>query len=98
MSSLIDGSGQEIDNLECACSKQANCHPSTENIVCNCDATPSVQDWLQDTINITDPEKLPIRGFNYGYLRGKAKFNIGKLFCKGGPPPVDVDILNDDVE
>ena len=75
---------------DCECQKQNNCHASTERNVCNCDASPSVLGWQEDKIIITNRTILPIIGFKYGFLRGRAKFSIGKLFCKGGPDPVDI--------
>ena len=91
MASWVDRNGNDQAILECKCSKEGNCHSSTESTACNCDATPSVQDWLQDTVNIVDRKKLPITGFKYGFLRGKANVTIGKLFCKGGADPVDIE-------
>ena len=90
VSSWVDGTGQQQSQVECECSKQENCHPSAEYNVCNCDTQPSYPGWLQDTVKITDKAKLPITGYNYGYLRGEAKVTIGKLFCQGGPDLVDV--------
>ena len=60
-----------------------------ENNSCSCDALPSVHDWLNDTVKITSKHSLPITEFRYGFLRNMANFTIGKLFCKGGPSPVD---------
>ena len=91
MSSWVDGHGQEQSEIECTCSRQSNCHASTSRTVCNCDATPYVQDWLQDTVNITDKQKLPITGFRYGFLRGLGNITISPLFCKGGQDPVDIE-------
>ena len=56
---------------------------SSEEPSCNCDATPPVLDWLHDVGKITNRTLLPITGFKYGYLRGKANITIGNLFCKG---------------
>ena len=42
-----------------------------------------VQNWLQDTVRITRNDMLPITGFDYGLLRGKANITVGNLVCKG---------------
>ena len=86
MASWIDANGNAQNIIECKCSKEKNCHPSIESSVCNCDAVPTVNAWLEDTVSIKDRKKLPIKGFKYGFLRGKANLTIGKLFCKGAEP------------
>ena len=91
MASWVDSQGNDQNITECKCLKEANCHPSAELTVCNCDSTPTVHDWLEDTVTIVNRKNLPIRGFKYGFLRGKANITIGKLFCKGGENPVDVE-------
>ena len=58
--------------------------------MCNCDAVPSVQEWLKDTITIRDKELLPITAIQYQFLRGKAQLSVGELVCNGGPDQVDV--------
>jgi len=68
-----------------------------ENNSCSCDALPSVHSWLNDTVKITTKHALPITEFRYGFLRNKANFTIGQLFCKGGPSPVDTMQLKEDV-
>ena len=58
--------------------------------MCNCDAVPSVQEWLKDTITIRDKELLPITAIQYQFLRGQALLSVGELVCNGGPDQVDV--------
>ena len=104
VASWVDSTNQRKSNLRCTCSKEGSCHASASVRYCNCDATPSVQGWLNDTVRIDypdqttnrnrynyhsyhkyddDPNKLPIMGFNYGFLRGMANFTIGNLICNG---------------
>ena len=85
----IDGKQNEFE--KCECSKLGNCHASTEENFCNCDALPSVHSWLKDTVKITNLTLLPIKMLKYGYLRSKANFSVGRLYCKGGPNPVDIE-------
>ena len=79
----MDQRGSRHNDFACECSKDSTCHNSADNNKCNCDATPPVQDWLQDTVRITRNDLLPITGFDYGLLRGKANFTVGNLVCKG---------------
>ena len=60
--------------------------------VCNCDAQPSVNLWLKDVVKITNRTLLPITGFKYDFLRGKANLTVGKLYCKGGEDQKPVNI------
>ena len=78
-----DQSGRRQNTFECECSKDSTCHNSADKNQCNCDATPSVQNWQQDTVRIIRNDMLPITGFDYGLLRGKANFTVGNLVCKG---------------
>ena len=90
--SWIDRNGEEQVIAKCECSKQGNCHYSTENeSFCNCNARPLVQDWLEDVVKVTNRTLLPVKGFQYGYMRGKANVTIGKLFCKGGENPLNIE-------
>ena len=57
--------------------------------MCNCDAVPSVQEWLKDTITIRDKELLPITAIQYQFLRGQAQLSVGELYCNEGPGQVD---------
>ena len=50
-----------------------------------------VQDWLEDVSKVTNRTLLPIKGFQYGYMRGQANVTIGKLFCKGGENPLNIE-------
>ena len=79
----MDQRGSRHNDFACECSKDSTCHNSADNNKCNCDATPPVQDWLQDTVRITRNDMLPITGFDYGLLRGKANITVGNLVCKG---------------
>ena len=79
----IDRSGRRQNDFACECSKDSTCHNSADTNQCNCDATPPVHNWLQDTVRITRNDLLPITGFDYGLLRGKAHFTVGNLVCKG---------------
>ena len=79
----IDRSGRRQNDFACECSKDSTCHNSADTNKCNCDATPPVHNWLQDTVRITRNDMLPITGFDYGLLRGKANFTVGNLVCKG---------------
>ena len=90
MASWIDFNDTDQAVTECECSKEDVCHSSNDLNVCNCDAVPSVHGWLQDTIRITNRSLLPITGFKYGFMRGHANVSIGKLFCQGGPGPIDI--------
>ena len=91
LASWIDIDGNDQGDFQCACATQGNCQQSAEEQFCNCDATPPVLDWLVDHGKITNRSLLPITGFKYGFLRGKANITIGSLFCSG---VVDVGLNN----
>ena len=79
----VDINGDDQTNFQCTCGKEGNCQPSAEEHSWNCDATPPVLDWLSDIGEITNKSLLPITGFKYGFLRGKANITIGNLVCRG---------------
>ena len=83
MASWVDIEGLEQNDFQCSCAEQGNCQESAEEQTCNCDASPPVLDWLVHVGTIKNRTLLPITGFKYGYLRGKANITIGNLFCKG---------------
>ena len=83
VASWIDINGHEQTNFECSCAKQGTCQQSAQEQSCNCDASPPVLDWMTDIGKITNRTLLPITGFKYGFLRGKANITIGNLHCKG---------------
>ena len=83
MASWVDINGDDQTNFQCSCGKEGNCQPSAEEHSCNCDTTPPVLDWLSDIGEITNKSLLPITGFKYGFLRGKANITIGNLVCRG---------------
>ena len=87
----VDSNGRDQLEFNCTCSKEGNCHHSVVQNFCNCDATPSVSDWLEDTGIITNRSLLPITEFTYGFLRGMANVTIGALRCKGGHLTPDVE-------
>ena len=88
----MNGDEQEIP--KCECSKPRNtCHHSItdEENFCNCNARPLLQEWQEDVAKVTNRTLLPIKKFQYGYMRGAANVTIGKLFCKGGESPLNIE-------
>ena len=83
VASWLDINGNDQTNFQCSCGKQGNCQHSAGERSCNCDATPPILGWLSDIGEITNRSLLPITGFRYGFLRGKANITIGNLVCQG---------------
>ena len=83
MATWIDSNGHEQSDFECSCGIQGDCHESAVPQLCNCDASPPVLKWMEDTGVIKDKNLLPILGFRYGFMRGNATITIGNLVCEG---------------
>ena len=96
----MDRNGVHHDVPKCECSKHGNCsyyctycseQPKSVAHFCNCDADPLVQEWQEDVSKVTNKTLLPIKKFEYDYMRGRANVTIGKLFCKGGELPLNME-------
>ena len=94
----VDKSGNHHTIERCSCFDEGNCHTSATKNNCNCDSMPSVHSILQDKIRINNQSLLPITGFKYGFLRGRANFTIGKLFCRGMIVPFNIYELEKRIE